>query len=84
MTMNIMTEVEVDLSEFGDEEIREEYEDRFGSATVSDEILDLIAEAARTSRHATRAYELIYAENSDVHSLDARQRLIAGRMGEAA
>lgn len=107
-----MTTATSDLADFTNEEIREEYETRFGapddvgladftSADLleelenreampdpeppSDEIFDLVAEAARSSRHAARAYELLRAEwPNDVPALSARQALISGRMGEAA
>lgn len=49
-----------------------------------DEIADLIAEAARTSRHAARAYELLLDAYPEIRELPARQRLIAGRMEESA
>lgn len=46
------------------------------------EILDLIAEAPRTSPHAKRAYELLReAFPEDVPILAQTQRLIEGRMG---
>ncbi|TPM39606.1 hypothetical protein [Mesorhizobium sp. B2-3-4] len=48
------------------------------------EIADLVAEAARTSPHAIRAYGLLFDTYPDLGSLSGRQRLIAGRMQEAA
>ena len=46
------------------------------------EILDLVAEAARTSPHAKRAYDLLRsAFPDDIEDLSARQFLIEGRMG---
>ncbi len=48
------------------------------------EFLDLIAEAARTSRHAGKAYALLRDAIPDLEPLPMRQALIAGRMGEAA
>lgn len=50
----------------------------------SDEILDLIAEAARISPHARRAYNLLRADWPEINTVEARQSLIAGRMGEVA
>lgn len=47
---------------------------------IPDEILDLIAEAARTSPHARRAYELLN-RSTDTMPLANRQRMIEGRMG---
>lgn len=102
---------EKDLSGFTDEEIRSEYEERFGAAEdvelsefdsvdlieeledrgempdpepLQPEIVDLIAEAARTSRHARMAYDLLRSEEAyGVHTdIVARQRMIAGRMKE--
>lgn len=49
-----------------------------------DEIVDLIAEAARVSRHAKRAYELLRENDRDLPILTDRQALIAGRMAEVA
>lgn len=48
-----------------------------------DEIVDLIAEAARTSRHAAKAYDLL-RQQYQLELLAARQRSIAGRMAEVA
>lgn len=109
-----MSAKDTDLSEFSNEEIRDEFTDRFGSpadeATLSDfdtediieelsdrgelpseeidgldEIADLIAEAARTSRHAARAYQLLRDALPDtLPALPARQSIIADRMKDAA
>lgn len=50
-----------------------------------EEVTDLIAEAARTSPHAARAYNLIYEQNRGLmQPLAQRQALIAGRMKDAA
>lgn len=96
------------IEDFTNEEIREEYESRFGdpepdiselstsdlideletrgrfqsSEKPSNEVLDLIAEAARTSPHARRAYDLLRGEWPEITNLEGRQMLIAGRMGE--
>lgn len=51
---------------------------------VSDEVIDLIAEAARTSPHAARAYELLRDDDCGLPPLSIRQRLIANRMSEVA
>ena len=78
-----------DSDEFPSSILREELRargERFPvELALAHEILDLIAEAARTSAHAARAYNLI-RENSDdqVMELKARQALIAGRMGDLA
>lgn len=80
---------DADIDDFDNDDIREEYERRFGGDEPEapagvDEIMDLIAEAARTSRHAKRAYELLYAEWPTTGRIEARWVLMAGRMGEAA
>lgn len=54
---------------------------------MDDEVIDLIAEAARVSRHAVRAYELIREQRagraeSALPPLAARQALIFGRMAD--
>jgi hypothetical protein len=107
---SIATESGAKIEDFSDDEIRKEYEERFGEeedASLDDfeasdmiewledrgampdpepvpaEIVDLIAEAARTSAHARRAYDLLTREEFGVHdTLAARQRLIRGRMRE--
>lgn len=44
------------------------------------EIMDLIAEAAKVSPHAAKAYELLRVDDPDgIMSLAARQRLIEAR-----
>jgi len=79
----------VDLSDYTASDLIEELEDRdampepTGPAEL-DEIADLVAEAARTSRHAARAYGLLLDEYPAINSLAARQMLIAGRMQDAA
>ncbi len=45
-----------------------------------DEVFDLIAEAARTSPQAARAYHLIHQANPAIMELGQRQRLIEDRM----
>jgi hypothetical protein len=45
-----------------------------------DEVFDLIAEAARTSPHAARAYRLIRQANPAILPLERRQELIKHRM----
>ena len=62
---------------------REAMPDPEGPADL-EEIADLIAEAARTSKHAARAYGLLLDTYPDLNSLAGRQMLIAGRMQEAA
>lgn len=64
-----------------DKEIRDEYADRFGDI---DEMADLIAEAARISPHAVRAYELLLEREEGLPALRVRQAIIAGRMAEVA
>lgn len=49
-----------------------------------DQIADLIAQAAITSRHAANAYVLLRSTYPELQDLTARRSLIAGRMGEAA
>jgi hypothetical protein len=44
-----------------------------------EEFLDLLAEAARTSPHARKAYELIEREYPSTRPLHMRQRLIETR-----
>lgn len=86
----IKTEIEVDvaLDDFDDDEIREEFHCRFGEdagqPNRAEELADLIAEAARVSIHARKAYQILRDEDHTLHALDVRQRIIAGRMGEAA
>lgn len=80
--------VDVDLDEFDDDELLAECRARnlspiAFSGRVLEEITDLIAEAARTSPHATRAYSLMQDEFG-LGPLPARQQLISGRMGYAA
>ncbi len=50
-----------------------------------EEILDLVAEAARTSKHAERAFELMTQNQKGRgdRTLKLRQMLIEGRMKEA-
>lgn len=48
--------------------------------SLRDEVLDLIAEAARTSPHAARAYHLIRADRPDLLPLEWRQEIIKHRM----
>ena len=49
------------------------------------EILDLIAEAARKSTHAGKAYALLQERwHNAPRKLEGRQELIAGRMDELA
>lgn len=98
------------IGDFSDDEIRKEYEERFGeedkpslddfdagemiewleehgampdAELIPEEIIDLVAEAARISQHARRAYDLLTREEFGVRdTLECRQRLISGRMGE--
>lgn len=79
---------DADIDDFDNLTIREEYEKRFGEADPEppaffDEICDLIAEAARTSRHAAKAYSLL-RETFDLDTLETRQKHIATRMKDAA
>lgn len=87
-TVETTVEVDVDLDDFDDDEIREEFYARElgvdDGEDGMDEVLDLIAEAARTSRYAKRAYELLFAMQRAPMTLVARQMLIAGRMGDVA
>lgn len=80
--------IDVDLDDFEDDEIRDEFYlrelDVAGDVDSLDEILDLIAEAARTSPYAKRAYELLSAKQNEPMTLTARQMLITGRMGDVA
>lgn len=80
--------VDVDLSEFDDEDIRQEYIDRFKEAPVFgrlDEIGDLMAEAAFTSTSAALAYALLRdAFPAQFQTLSARQNIINARMRRAA
>lgn len=70
------------LHNYDDEEIDREWLRR--NSGVLDEPLDLIAEAACTSRHAKLAYSRLREVWPEIETLEARQRLIQGRMGEAA
>lgn len=75
------------VSEFSTSDLIDELESRgrFQSEEApSDEILDLIAEAARISPHAKRAYNLLRNEWPEIANLEGRQMLIDGRMGEVA
>ncbi|MEP9397955.1 hypothetical protein [Mesorhizobium sp. KR2-14] len=49
-----------------------------------DEVFDLIAEAARVSPHAARAYRLIRESNPAILPLERRQDLIKHRMAGAS
>lgn len=79
-----------DVGDFSSSDMIEELESRNEMPEADapdslDEIADLIAEAARTSRHAARAYELLRDAYPDaLATLAGRQRLIAGRMEDAA
>lgn len=78
---------EPDISDFSTSDLIEALEarGRYQEAEEpSDEVLDLIAEAARISPHAKRAYNLLRADWPAINTLEARQSLIAGRMGEVA
>lgn len=48
-----------------------------------DELVELIAEAARVSPHAAKAYEILRDEHL-LLPLASRQEIIAGRMKEVA
>jgi hypothetical protein len=80
---------DVNLSDFSASDLIEELEHR-GRMPEPDgpekmeEIADLIAEAARTSKHAASAYGLLLEEYPEFKSLSWRQTLIAGRMKDAA
>lgn len=58
----------------------EAFDDDDEAVFSGDEIFDLLAEAARVSPHARRAYDLLRDANPALMALDQRQRLIAGRM----
>ena len=80
---------ETDLSNLTSRDLIAELEDRGtlpGAEIPTDieEIADLIAEAARASRHAMRAYGLLLDAYPDLSQLESRQMLIAGRMAEVA
>lgn len=79
---------EPSLDDWDSWDLLDELEDRGElpeTGAVTDEILDLIAEAARSSPHAARAYDLIRdVDPEGTVSLGARQRLIQGRMKEVA
>lgn len=78
---------DADIGDFDDDEIRGEYEHRFGEDDgdgPDGEVIELIAEAARASPHAKRAYEMLRECWPHIHRLDVAQLLISGRMGEAA
>lgn len=50
---------------------------------IDDEVIDLIAEAAKISPHARRAYELIRQDDPrNILPLDRHQSFIANRMAE--
>lgn len=78
---------ETELEEFSNSDIRDEYERRFGAEEGESphrETIELIAEAARTSPHAKRAYEKLREQWESIDALNLTQTLIAGRMGYAA
>lgn len=59
------------------------YADQDDAEIVSgNEVFDLIAEAAKVSPHAARAYEKLREVNPAIPNLETRQRLIAARMME--
>lgn len=58
--------------------------DEIDAPETLDEIADLIAEAARTSRHAAKAYSLLREAFTQLPTIEARQTLISGRMRDAA
>lgn len=74
-----------DLSEVRDSDLREEYERRFGDEApviprAFDEVMDLIADAARVSSSALRAYALLRDTwPAETLPLQFRQMLIEGR-----
>lgn len=72
------------LSDYTSSDLIDELESRDAmpdDASPSDEVLDLIAEAARVSPHAARAYELLRDIHPEaVSPLSSRQFLIEGRM----
>lgn len=81
-------DADADLDDFSSPELIAELEFRNdlpeGEVEALDEIADLIAEAARISPHAARAYQLLRSQNERLPTLAARQSLTAGRMAEAA
>lgn len=59
--------------------------DALKEAINVDEFVDLIAEAARTSRHAAAAYQMLRSiDVLHLPTLAARQSMIIGRMKDAA
>lgn len=76
-----------DLDNFSSHDLIEELEERDALPEAEapsrlPEILDLIAEAARTSRHARAAYQLLRDAFPDAApGLQQTLRLIEGRMG---
>lgn len=81
--------LEPDINDFSSLELIEELEDRGALPEPDDpgeidEIADNVAEAARSSRHAARAYALLFDAFPDIGSLVGRQSVINGRMKDAA
>lgn len=81
--------IEPDISDFSSLELIEELQDRDELPEPEapgglDEIADNIAEAARFSRHASRAYTLLFEAFPDIGPIARRQMIIAGRMEDAA
>ncbi|MCA0276286.1 MAG: hypothetical protein LCH86_09795 [Proteobacteria bacterium] len=77
---------DVKLSRLTRSELIDELESRDEMPEVHgiDEIADLIAEAARTSPYAVRAYELLREKVETLPMLRIRQAAIDGRMSEVA
>lgn len=62
----------------------DEYIDVDVQIDALDEIADLLAEAARSSPHARKAYSLLRDQYTTLPTIEARQMVVAGRMGLAA
>lgn len=74
------------LGDFDNDEIRDEFEKRFSDPDEGpdNETIELIAEAARVSPHAKRAYEILRERWPHILRLDVAQLLVSGRMGQVA
>lgn len=77
------------LNDFSSSDLIDELESRDAVPVAEgpdglEEIADLIAEAAHDSKHALRAYGMLLDSYPDIGPLAGRQRLIIGRMSEAA
>lgn len=77
-----------DLGDFTSSDLIDELNQRGTMPDIElggiEEIADLLAEAARISPHAVRAYEILRDQIETLQALHVRQFLIAGRMAEVA